>query len=409
MEANRTGRTDAEEGLIARLEKDEKLRQREFPVCARKIYCAHAADAPLPRRVAEEMRESIERVSIDARDYDLELAQITRAREAAARFIGAGIDEISFTGPTSNGLNVIANGLSWREGDEVVCYLDEYPANVYPWLALERRGVKPVLLQPRRIGEISVEMVEKALTDRTKLLALATANFCSGYRIDLEAISALCAARGVLFSLDAIQTLGAFPIELDQIDFLSAGAQKWLLGPSGAGILYVKESRRDLLEPTTIGGWNVESPNFIAQRQIRFANGARKFEPGAYYHCAIAGFGAAMELLLETGPIQIMDRVLSLIRSLEHEIASCGFELLSPTQEKNRSGILTFRHPKIASDLFFEALRENDVVVSLRFDRAGQGWLRISPHFYNTFAEMAKVAGILLEVSRKQSLRQSHS
>ena len=154
-----------------------------------------------------------------------------------ARFIGAQLDEISFTGPTSSGLNAIANGLDWTQGDEVICYLDDYPANVYPWLALERRGVKAVLLETARIGEITPEIVEQALTERTKLVALASANFCSGYRIDLEAIGALCAERGVLFSVDAIQTLGAFPIALDRIDFLSAGAQKWMLGPSGAGIL----------------------------------------------------------------------------------------------------------------------------------------------------------------------------
>lgn len=395
MEINRTRRADAEEGLIATLDADEELRRREFPICARKIYCAHAADAPLPRRVANAMRDSIERVSSDARQYDLELAHIAKTREAVARFIGAQLDEISFTGPTSSGLNAIANGLDWAQGDEVICYLDDYPANVYPWLALERRGVKAVLLETARIGEITLEIVEQALTERTRLVALASANFCSGYRIDLESIGTLCAERGVLFSVDAIQTLGALPIALDRIDFLSAGAQKWLLGPSGAGILYVKNSRHDLLRPVTIGGWNVQSLNFIAQREIKYAPGGRKFEPGAYYHCAIAGLGAAIELLLEVGPGQIAERILTMTRKLEFEITSAGFEFLSPDEDNKRSGILTFRHPKIPSNRFFEALLKNDVVVSLRFDRDDGGWLRVSPHFYNTFDEIAKVADLL--------------
>jgi selenocysteine lyase/cysteine desulfurase len=382
--------------VIAALDADAELRRREFPICARKVYCAHAADAPLPRRVADAMRASIERASTDARQYDLELAHIAETREAVSRLIGAQLDEISFTGPTSSGLNTIANGLDWAHGDEVVCYLDDYPANVYPWLALERRGVKAVLLETARIGEITLEMVERALTKRTKLVALASANFCSGYRTDLEAIGALCAERGVLFSVDAIQTLGAFPISLDRIDFLSAGAQKWMLGPSGAGILYVKKSRRDLLRPATIGGWNVQSPNFIAQREIEYAPGGQKFEPGAYYHCAIAGLGAATELLLEVGPAQIARRILSLTQTLKREITPAGFELLSPDEESNRSGILTFRHPKIPSDQLFEQLVENDVVVSLRFDRADRSWLRVSPHFYNTFDEMAKIADLVL-------------
>jgi cysteine desulfurase/selenocysteine lyase len=396
LETNRTGRADAEEDLIAALETDEERRRREFPICARKIYCAHAADAPLPRRVADAMRDSIERASSDARQYDLELAHIADTRKAVARLIGAQVSEISFTGPTSSGLNAIANGLDWSPGDEVVCYLDDYPANVYPWLALQRWGVKAVALETARIGAITPETVERALTKRTKLVALASANFCSGYRIDLEAIGALCAERGVLFSVDAIQTLGAFPIALDRIDFLSAGAQKWMLGPSGAGILYVKKSRRDLLRPATIGGWNVQSHNFIAQREIEYAEGGQKFEAGAYYHAAIAGLGAAATLLLEVGPAQVSERILALTEALTNEIGPSGFEFLSPQESENRAGILTFRHPKIPTDRFFEALTKNEIVVSMRFDRRDRSWLRVSPHFYNTFAEMAKMAEVVL-------------
>jgi selenocysteine lyase/cysteine desulfurase len=397
LETNRTGRADGEEGLIAALAADEELRRREFPICARKIYCAHAADAPLPRRVADAMGDSIKRASTDVRQYELELEHIAETREAVARLIGAGVDEIAFTGPTSSGLSAIANGLDWAEGDEVVCYLDDYPANVYPWLALERLDVKPVLLEAARIGEITPEIIERALTKRTKLVALASANFCSGYRIDLEAIGALCAERDVLFSVDAIQTLGAIPFALDRIDFLSAGGQKWMLGPSGAGIMYVKKNRRELLRPTTIGGWNVQSPNFIAQREIKFAPGGQKFEPGAYYHAAIAGLGAAVELLLEAGPAAIASRILSLTQALRDQIAPVGFEFLSPEAERNRSGILTFRHPRIPSAQLLEALVQNNIVVSLRFDREDRSWLRVSPHFYNTFDEMAKIAELLIQ------------
>lgn len=394
MEINRTGRARREEGLIAALDADEELRRREFPICARKIYCAHAADAPLPRRVADAMRDSIERASSDARQYDLELERIAETRNAVARFIGAHLEEISFTGPTSSGLNAIANGLDWTDGDEVICYLDDYPANVYPWLGLERYGVKPVLLETARIGEITPEIVAQALTERTRLVALASANFCSGYRIDLDAIGALCAERGVLFSVDAIQSLGAFPIALDRIDFLSAGAQKWMLGPSGAGFLYVKKSRRDLLRPATIGGWNVQSPNFIAQREIKYAPGGQKFEPGAYTHSAIAGFGAAVGLLQEVGSAQVARRILSLTQALKLELTP-DFEFLTPEEENNRSGILTFRHPKIPTNHFFEALFKNDVVVSLRCDRRNRNWLRVSPHFYNTFAEIAMIVEVI--------------
>jgi selenocysteine lyase/cysteine desulfurase len=382
--------------VIAQLAADEGLRQREFPICARKVYCAHAADAPLPRRVAEGMKESIERASSDARQYENELARIEETRVLVARMLGCETEEIAFTGPTASGLNTVANGLEWNQRDEVVCYLDDYPANVYPWLALERQGVKPVRLETARIGEITPEVVERALTKRTKLVALSTANYCSGYRIDLEAIGALCAERGVLFSVDAIQTMGVFPVPLQNVDFVSAGAQKWMLGPSGAGIMFVRKSRRDLLRPSIIGGWNVVSPNFIAQREIEFESGGRKFEPGAYTHSVLAGLRAAVELLLEAGANEISNQIRSLTESLRDRLTPAGFEFLSPTEEKNRCGIVTLRHPQIGSERFADALAKEDIVVSLRYDRANRGWLRVSPHFYNSQAEMQRIADLLM-------------
>ncbi|PYK71893.1 MAG: aminotransferase class V [Verrucomicrobia bacterium] len=395
MEIDRARRTDAEENVIAELEANEEFRRREFPICARKIYCAHAADAPLPGRVAEAMRDAIEDASNNEKQFDKALGLIADTRQLAANFLGTETEEISLTGPTSNGLNAVANGLDWSAGDEVVCYLDDYPADVYPWLNLERSGVKPVLLQTPRLGEITPEIVESALTKRTRLVALASAHNISGYRVDVETIGALCSERGVLFSLDAIQTLGAFPIALKHVDFLSAGAQKWMLGPSGAGILFVKNSRHELLRPMIIGGWNVESPNFIAQREIKYAEGGRKFEPGGYNNVPIAGMQAAIALLDEVGLAKISERILSLVATLKNKLAPVDLEFLSPKEELGRSSFLTFRSRRIPAEKLANTLAENDVVVSLRVDRANRSWLRVSPHFYNTVAEMERVAEIL--------------
>jgi selenocysteine lyase/cysteine desulfurase len=383
--------------VIARIAADEDLRRREFPVCARKIYCAHAADAPLPRRVAEAMKESVESASINARQYEVELERIAETRKLVAQLLECDTEEISFTGPTASGLNTVANGLDWNPGDEVVCYLDDYPANVYPWLALERLGVKPVLLETPRIGEVTTNMVERALTKRTKLVALASAHNVSGYRIDLGAIGALCGERGVLFSVDAIQTLGAFPVPLANVDFMSSGAQKWMLGPSGAGILYVKKTRHELLRPALIGGWNVVSPNFITQREVKFESGARKYEPGAYTHSVIAGLRAAVELLLEAGPAKVSARIAELTQLLRDKLVSGDFEFLTPEEEGNRCGILTFRHSRTESEKLCELLAANDIVVSNRVDRANGSWLRVSPHFYNTEAEIEKIAELLIQ------------
>ena len=381
--------------MIAELDTNEKLREREFPICARKIYCAHAADAPLPRRVAEAMRDAIEDASTNEKQFDRALDFIAATRRLLADFLGAETEEITLSGPTSSGLNTVANGLDWRAGDEVVCYLDDYPADVYPWLGLERKGVTPVLLETERLGEITPEVVERALTKRTRLVALASANNASGYRIDVEAIGKMCAERGILFSVDGIQTLGAFSIPLGNVDFLSAGAQKWMLGPSGAGILFVKKSRHELLRPMMIGGWNVESPNFVAQREIRYENGGRKFEPGGYNNIPIAGMQGAVALLSDVGLSKISERILSLIATLKSKLDPADFEFLSPDGSADHASFLTFRSHRVGSEKLIDALAKNDIVVSLRIDRANRGWIRVSPHFYNTFAEMERIAEVL--------------
>jgi selenocysteine lyase/cysteine desulfurase len=163
----------------------------------------------------------------------------------------------------------------------------------------------------------------------------------------------------------------------------------------------VKKSRHDLLRPSMIGGWNVVSPNFIAQREVKFETGGRKFEPGAYTHTVLAGLKAAVELLLEAGPNEVTRQISALTQTLRDRIAPAGFEFLSPTEEKNRCGILTCRHPGVPSAALWDSLTKNDVVISLRQDRADRAWLRISPHFYNTDAEMQRMADLLMEGIRE--------
>src|SRR5207237_5945897 len=153
-------------------------------------------------------------------------------------------------------------------------------------------------LQPERPGEITPELVAASLTSRTKLVALASCHFFSGYRIDVDAIGRLLRERGVLFSLDAIQTLGAAPLSVEHVDFLSADAHKWMLGPLCIGIVYVKKEHFELLRPTLLGAWNVRSPNFITQNEIEFPNTARRYEPGVLNVAGIYGMNAAMEMLM---------------------------------------------------------------------------------------------------------------
>ena len=207
--------------------RDETVRRHEFPVTNHQIFLAHAAVATLPRRVAQAEIDYATACTQRETDYADVSRRIRLVRESAARLLpGAEADEISLQGPTALGLSLIAGGLDWQQGDEVVYHPDCYPANVYPWLELQRRGVKPVAIQPARYGEVTIETVEAALTPRTRLVALASAHFLTGFRIDVDAIGQMLHARGVLFCVDAIQTLGAFELPVAHVDFLSADAHK---------------------------------------------------------------------------------------------------------------------------------------------------------------------------------------
>lgn len=369
---------------------DEALRRELFPVCREKIFFGHAGVTALPRFVADAVCDYTLRSSENHQEFGDVLRAVKQARKSCATFIGAQPEEIALLGPTSLGLSLFANGLPWREGDEVLCYHGDYPANVYPWLDLRRRGVTVRYLEPAAPGEITPELVAAALTPRTRLVALASCHFFTGYRIDAEAIGTLLHERGVLFSLDAIQTLGAFPLDVARahVDFLSADAHKWMLGPLAIGIVYVKRAHFELLRPTLLGAWNVVSPNFNALDEINFVPTAQRYEPGVLNIAGIFGMKAALDFFLGLGHERIAARLLELKAHLIRQIEPLGFQILGSRQGANASSITTFRHATACSAALFAVLEKAGVVASLRHDREGRDYLRFSPHCYNTEAEI---------------------
>jgi selenocysteine lyase/cysteine desulfurase len=375
---------------------NEAERRAAFPVCEKKIFLAHAAVTVLPRCAADAMQRYVEIGATSHQENEQVWHDVKATRLLAAQLLGCDADEIALLGPTALGLSLFANGLDWHAGDEVVCYADDYPANVYPWLDLRRRGVIVRLLRPERPGEITPELVASVLTERTKLVALATANFFAGTRIDVDAIGQLLHARGILFAIDAIQTLGAFPFRATHVDFLSADAHKWLLGPCAIGIVMVKRQHFDRLRPTLLGAWNVFSPGFIAQEEIRFMPTAQRYEPGTPNFTGIYGMKAALELVLATGIDTIAARVLELKAVLLGHLDELGFEVIGPRTGSHAHAITTCRHPRADHAALHRKLAEQGIVCSLRQNRAGQEFLRFSPHFYNTETELERVAEALL-------------
>lgn len=377
--------------LLASILADEQARRDAFPICENKVFMAHAAVTTLPRVVADAMVDLARGASTDVREFAETLKMIQQTREVAARLIHAGPEEIALLGPTSLGLSLFANGIDWQVGDEVICYLDDYPANVYPWLNLRSRGVAVHFLEPPAPGAITPELVEEALSPKTRLVALASCHFVSGYRIDIAGIGKLLRERGILFSLDAIQTLGAFPTTVEHVDFLSADAHKWLLGPLAIGIVYIHKEWFELCRPTLLGSWNIKAPGFMAQPEIEFLPTAQRYEPGALNLSGIAGMKAAIELLLEVGIDRVAERILSIRTRLAKGLEELGFRLLDASPASAQSGITTVSHPSRDVTALFEKLSRENIVCSPREDRAGTKFLRFSPHFYNTEAEVDRV------------------
>ena len=240
---------------------NEELRHHEFPVTQNKIFLGHAGVCALPRRVAQAIGDCANGGTLGDQE-EFVMHRIAGRAQAGAKLLNCQPDEVSLVGPTSLGLSLVAAGLNFRKGDNILIYHDDYPSNVYPWMALAEKGVKVRLLNTRGLGAIRPMDVMGQVDENTRLVALASRHFISGHRLDHAAIGKFLHERNILFCLDAIQTLGAFPTTVEYVDFLAADAHKWLLGPCGAGILYVKTDLQEKLNPPVYGWHNVRNPEF---------------------------------------------------------------------------------------------------------------------------------------------------
>ena len=381
---------------IAELHQNEDLRRHEFPVVAGQIFLGHAGVCPLPRRVVEAITSYTLLGAIHDQEEAFASHRLQHCRQLAARLLHADAGEIAFVGPTSNGLSYVASGLPWRKGDNILIYHDDYPSNVYPWMALAERGVQVRLLNIRELGRIRPIDVQGQVDENTRLVALASCHFVAGWRIDIAAIGQYLRARKILFCVDGIQTLGAFPTTVEHVDFLAADAHKWLLGPLAAGILYVRNSIQERLRPPVYGWHNVRCPNYVAQEQITFPPDARRYEAGSANLLGLAGLQAAMEMLLEVGIDNIAGDLLRKRAWLVPALQAKGYTvLLADSPPENSSGIVTFFKPDADLPALHQKLGEAKILTSLRADRTGQRYIRLSPHFYNTDAELHRVLELL--------------
>lgn len=377
---------------VAEILSNEELRQHEFPVTRDTVFLAHAADNALPRRVAE----AITRYATDCTVIDQESAMpgglLRKTRTLAAQMLGAQADEVSLVGPTTLGLAHVAQGLSFRKTDNVLVYHDDYPSNVYPWMALADRGVQIRFLNVKELGRIRPIDIAAHMDENTRLVALASCHFISGWRPAINDIGRVLRAKKIFFCVDGIQTLGAFPTSVENVDFLAADAHKWLLGPLAAGVLYVRKELQEKLRPLAQGWSNVECPDYVAQAGIAYRAGARRFEAGSANLLGIAGLHAGLELLTEVGIDAIAAELLRKRSWLVPALQAKGWTVLcADAPEANASGIVTFWKDGVDLTALWAKLKEAKILVSLRKDRSGRQYLRASPHFYNTDAELNRM------------------
>jgi len=351
----------------------------QFPVADKFTYLNHAAiSAPSLKvlRVLESVTNSFVYQGITS--YPDWMRRIEEVRGLFAGLINARPDEVAFAGNTSEGLSHVAQGILWKEGDVVLLPVPEFPANVYPWLNLKRKGVGVSYIL-RREGRFTVEDVERALSPRVRLISVSYVDFIGGFRCDLEAIGDLCRRKGILFCVDAIQGLGAIPLDVKRcgIHFLAAGGHKWLLSVMGIGGLFVSREVMDIVRPACVG-WKsvVEDDNFF---DIRFdlKPNAAGFEPGTMNVAGIYGLGAAIELLNKVEIKRINERICALNDLFFEGLKKRGFKVVTSMEKEERSGILSFAPPSDPGAIY-RFLTERDIMVSLRGNL-----IRISPHFYN--------------------------
>ena len=358
---------------------------REFPVRRNFLYFNHAAVAPLPRRVADAMAAQVENArDRGAADWRAWYANADATREKAARLIRASEAEIAFVPNTSWGLNLVALGFPWQAGDNVVTSDMEFPSNAYPWRALAERGVECRVVKSRG-GRIVARDVAALVDARTRVVAVSFVAFHNGFVFPLAEIGALCRDRGILLVVDAIQGLGALPIDVaaSKVDVLCADGHKWLYGTEGGAVFYVREGIREKVPAQALGWWNLKTEGeYLAYRGTTYTGG-RRYEPGSLPTVNLAGLSAALDLLAEMGPATVRARILENVAALHDGLAARGWRIATP--EPLASGILAAAPPSADARRWAKALEARGVIVAPR-----EGFVRFSPHAGNDVGEVSR-------------------
>ncbi|MCC6589871.1 MAG: aminotransferase class V-fold PLP-dependent enzyme [Bryobacterales bacterium] len=357
----------------------------QFPYLSEVAYLDTAAEGLLPlvgQQGAAGYTKSKARGSSGRPDF---YATEKRATETAAALLGAPADSVAVMSSASEGLNLLAHSIDWREGDEVIITDLEFPSNVYPWLKLQKQGVKVIVIEANG-GVLTLEDFKSRFTPRTRLVSVSFVSFKTGTRLPyLPELGAAAAKAGALLSVDATQGLGRAVLPLEGIDYLVSSSYKWMMGLHGAGVVYLGPRLRDSFEPG-ITGWYAVTPLFTPYRFERFdyKPGAARLLAGMPNYAALYALEQGIKLLLERGVARIEDEFRPLVRELRKRIERAGFEVLTPADEACWAGIVSFSHPEPLAAK--QALERAGVIVW-----AGDNRVRAAVHFYNNEGDLKRL------------------
>ncbi|MBX3414115.1 MAG: aminotransferase class V-fold PLP-dependent enzyme [Pirellulales bacterium] len=367
--------------------------RRQMPITERWAYFDHAAVAPLSKPAYEAIgqwsREAVQEGTTIWGNWN---RAVERARRAAARLLGADPDEVALVHNTTEGIGFVAEGLDWRDGDNVITLDSEFPSNVFPWKNLATRGVECRLLSCQQ-ERLDLATLEQAIDHRTRLVAVSWVGYLTGWRNDLDALAELAQRRGVLLFVDAIQGLGVTPLDVREtpIDFLAADGHKWLLGPEGAGIFYVRRERLDQLRPLMVGWNSVVQAGDFTRLDYDVKPAASRYEGGSHNMVGLLGLGASLELLLSYGPHAIHERIVAVTDLLCERLAGIGAEVASSREPGRQSGIVSFSLPGQDPQTLRREALEQGVVLNCRGGR-----VRTSPHAYTNEADLERLIETLV-------------
>jgi cysteine desulfurase / selenocysteine lyase len=363
----------------SQLDSQWEVLRRLMPSAGNWTYFDHAAVAPLSAPARAALAAWADDLAINgAANWPKWAAQLEHVRRRGAELLHADPTEIALVSNTTAGINLVAEGLPWRAGDNVVAPADEFPSNLYPWMNLASRGVE--LRRVQTDGNPLAELCA-ACDARTRLVTVSWVGYASGWRHDVDALAEAVHERGALLFLDAIQGLGLFPLDVRQtpVDFLAADGHKWLLGPEGAGLFFTRREHLDLLRPIGLGWNSVVQAHEFSHVELNLKPAASRYEGGSYNMPGLLALGASLELLAPYSLAQRAERVLELTALVCERLAKLGASIVGCREPEHASGIVSFELPGRPSPELRRRCRERHVIVSCR-----EGRVRVSPHVYNT-------------------------